>query len=70
MNKLLGAVVKWRQQRAMRRFRKNMAFFGCDLSHLTDEQILSGMNGVARLVAETDITAQEAAESFSNLWRR
>jgi len=44
--------------------RNHLAFFGCDVSDLTDEQIKEGTDRMARVIAQAGIAAQEATDGL------
>jgi len=54
-------------QITMREVRAGLLFFGCDTSHLIDEEILDAMAGVADTMFGFGITASEAADAICQL---
>ena len=59
----------YRYRRAMRQFRESMAFLGTPIADMTDEDLISGASGVARLCCHAGITVAEAADAMTTLAR-
>ena len=49
-----------RYSKTMKQFRSHLFFFGCDTSHLTDEDIEKGIQAAVNIIANTDVTVDEA----------
>ena len=67
-----GSVVKrfvmWRKLRARKKciqsLRAHLAFFGCDTSNMTDDEIKEHVLFVGKQMAKTGISAQQAVDGF------
>lgn len=57
-------VKKWRKQRVIKGIRRHMAWFGHDISEMSDEEIEAATLRFGEMVRKTGITAQEANDSL------
>jgi hypothetical protein len=57
------------RKRSIAEIRATFAFFGYDLSDMTDEQIEEGVQNVARVLATVGVSARDAAQALSFLAR-
>lgn len=58
---------RYKVQRAMRVFRREMALLGCPVSHLTDEQIRERIETAAQISHEAGMTMEECGRRLSLL---
>ena len=58
---------RYKVQRAMRMFRREMALLGCPVSHLTDEQIRERIEIAGQISHEVGMTAEECGRRLSQL---
>jgi hypothetical protein len=56
-----------RRQRALRTIRRVMAFFGYDLEHLTDEELLREVHRINRIRAATGLPLDETIKADGTL---
>lgn len=67
----LDQMKKWikhiRRQRALNTIRRVMAFFGYDLEHLTDEELLHDVHRINRIRAATDLPLEDAIKADGKL---
>lgn len=67
MTTIIRLIERYNRWRAIRTLRSTFAFFGHDLSHLSDEEIIKGVYDFSILFAGTGITADEAAIALLEL---
>lgn len=71
LNKTRDLIEQIRMRLLIRRVRKNLEFFGYDVSHLTDQQLLDsiGLAGhhLARASREAGVSMGQMAEAWTNV---
>jgi len=55
---------KQKERYYMLQLRAHMAFFGCDVSDMTDDEIKEGYDRVSQLMQATSVTLEEAGEAM------
>jgi hypothetical protein len=61
-------IIRWwgnrKRKKAFRVTRETMSLFGCDLSHLSDEEIEERLFDACKIIQKAGITAEEACNGF------
>ena len=53
-----------KQKYYMLQFRAHMQFFGCDVSDMTDEEIMEGHKRVGEVMSASGVTVEQAGEAL------
>ncbi len=57
-------VERWRMKRACRQVRREMAWWGHDLSDMTDEEMAEGARRMVNVAAEYGVSVEDAAKAM------
>ena len=58
-----------RYRRAIARIRRELAWWGIDVSNLTDQELADGICGASAMIASVGVTTQQAVEGAQLLSR-
>jgi len=62
---LKGIVKSYRRKRAMKRIRSELAFFGLNTQHLSDEEVEIRLGRFTRIMSNSGLTVKEMQHAFS-----
>lgn len=57
----------WKKRKALKIIRREMAWWGFPIDHLTDEEIEKAFESAGHLMAQTGYTVEEVLNNFENI---
>lgn len=62
--KIISWLADRKRDKAIRNIREMMGFFGCELSHLSDQEIEEWLLEACKIIQNSGITTEEATKGF------